>query len=208
MNEEIQASARLVTPETLEEINRVVEEFRVAFSSKMAAISNPRPRRKAVKNVLSALFAALMLSVLPAAALAWTPITITRVIDGDTIAARFSGTGDEIRIRLYGIDAPEKKQPFGQAATRELQSLLAGGNAEMETKDKDRYGRIVALIRVGGRDINERMIMEGYAWVYTKYCRESFCGSWRSYEEAARAAGRGLWRDKNPVPPWEWRHPH
>lgn len=153
---------------------------------------------------LPLILAALLLA-LPAAALAWAPITITRVIDGDTVAARINGQGDEIRIRLYGIDAPEKKQPYGQRATQALKSLIAGKRAEMEVVDRDRYGRIVALIRADGRDINGQMVAAGMAWVYPRYCRAACCGQWQMGENSARAAGFGLWRDNNPIPPWEWR---
>ena len=143
---------------------------------------------------------------MPVSALAWTPIVITRVVDGDTIRARIGGESEEIRIRLYGIDAPERRQPYGQQATRAMKSLTNGEQAEMEVMDKDRYGRTVALIRVGGQDINERMVADGYAWVYPRYCRAAFCGGWRSLEKAARAAKRGLWQDDDAMPPWKWRH--
>ena len=152
-----------------------------------------------------AILVVLPLIHIPSLALAWTPIAITRVIDGDTIAARIDGQGDEIRVRLYGIDAPEKKQPYGQAATQELRGMTQGA-AEMEIYDKDRYGREVAVVRVSGVNINERMIATGYAWYYIKYCRASFCPAWRSLEEEARSAGRGLWASPSATPPWEWRH--
>ena len=129
---------------------------------------------------------------------------MTRIIDGDTIAARIGGQGQEIRIRLYGIDAPEKKQAYGQQATRALKTLISG-TVEMDVMDTDRYGRTVALIRAGGKDVNGKMVAAGMAWIYPKYCRAAFCDEWKSLESAARNARLGLWRDTNPIPPWEWR---
>ena len=153
-----------------------------------------------------AVILAALLFILPSSALAWTPITITRVVDGDTIAARAYGIGAEIRIRLYGIDCPEKKQPYGQRATETLKSMISGKRAEMDAKDTDRYGRTVALVRANGKGINEQMLTSGYAWVYTKYCKASFCDDWRALEESARSGRLGLWQDPKPMPPWEWRH--
>ena len=147
-----------------------------------------------------------LLLILTSLAQAATPITITRVVDGDTVAARIDGQGQEIRIRLYGIDAPEKRQAYGQQATQALQSLTSGRKAEMEAMDKDRYGRTVAMIRTDkGKDVNGEMVASGMAWVYPRYCRASVCGRWEMLERSARAAKLGLWRDKNPIAPWEWR---
>ncbi|MCL2459671.1 MAG: thermonuclease family protein [Desulfobulbus sp.] len=147
-----------------------------------------------------------LLLILTSLAQAATPITITRVVDGDTVAARIDGQGQEIRIRLYGIDAPEKRQAYGQQATQALQSLTSGRKAEMEAMDKDRYGRTVAMIRTDkGKDVNGEMVASGMAWVYPRYCRASVCGRWEMLERSARAAKFGLWRDKNPIAPWEWR---
>ena len=70
----------------------------------------------------------------------------------------------------------------------------------------DRYGKTVALIRLeDGKVLNEEIVRTGFAWVYERYCRKTICGEWKKLEEEARAAGLGLWKDKDPVPPWEFR---
>ena len=127
------------------------------------------------------------------------PATVT---DGDSL--KVSGQ----RIRLFGIDAPESKQTCvaggqrwrcGRSATRALRSHIAGRPVVCAERDRDRYGRIVAVCRVGGEDINAWMVSQGMAVAYTKYSR-AYVGQQRS----AKAARRGLWRGDF-VAPWDWR---
>ena len=125
-----------------------------------------------------------------------------RVIDGDTLEIR--GT----RIRLHGIDAPESAQrcraagrawPCGREATRALSGRIAGRPVVCEERDRDRYGRSVAVCRAGGEDVNAWMARAGWAFAYRKYSH-----SYVAEERAAKAAGRGIWRGEV-VAPWEWR---
>ena len=131
-------------------------------------------------------------------------IRVVGVTDGDTLKAILGG--QEIKIRLYGIDAPESKQDFGQAATTALKQITTGRTITAKVMDTDRYGRSVAIIHADGIDVNEAMVSSGYAWVYQQYCTQSFCQGWQRNEQVARSSGRGLWKDNNPTPPWEWRH--
>lgn len=127
---------------------------------------------------------------------------VVGVTDGDTI--KVLADREQIKIRLYGIDTPEKKQDFGQAATRKIKSLLTS-SVSVEEKDIDRYGRTVGIVYTStGTNVNEEMVKAGYAWVYRKYCRSSFCSDWLDLESSARNNKMGLWQQKA-VPPWEWR---
>jgi micrococcal nuclease len=124
------------------------------------------------------------------------------ITDGDTIKVVVDR--EQIKIRLYGIDTPEKKQAFGQAATRFIKSLLSPF-VTVEEKDIDRYGRTVGVVYSStGTNVNEEMVKAGYAWIYRKYCRSSFCSDWLEMESNARNNKIGLWQQKA-VPPWEWR---
>jgi micrococcal nuclease len=125
------------------------------------------------------------------------------ITDGDTI--RVLRDGVSVPVRLDGIDAPEKKQPFG-ARSREFAGALAFGKVvTVETKGTDRYRRIIGRVVLNsGRVLNEEMLKAGMAWVYVKYCRDQ-----RYYEIEAEFRNRrvGLWTDLEPVAPWEWRKP-
>ena len=135
---------------------------------------------------------------LPAAALSGQP----RVIDGDTIDM------GKTRVRLHGVDAPESGQscvasgarwPCGRLATRALARRLGDGQLECEERDRDRYGRIVAVCRQDGRDINAWLVAEGWALAYRRYSR-----AYVDEEQRARAARKGMWRGAF-VAPWDWR---
>lgn len=153
-------------------------------------------------KALSFLFAALFV-VLHVVAHAATPVRVVGVSDGDTI--RVVADGQQIRIRLHGIDAPENRQPFSQMATKGLRSLLAGRQVSIEPMDTDRYGRIVAMVYADGLNINQALVANGWAWVFPKYCTQSFCEQWRQAEASAKASQKGLWKERSPTPPWEWR---
>ncbi len=151
------------------------------------------------------LLRAILLALLFAAAPAWAaePVVVVGVTDGDTI--KVVRQGRQERIRLHGIDAPESKQPFGRSATRALGDLLRDRAVSIEPTSTDRYGRIVALVYAGDDVVNREMVRLGRAWVWPRYCRQDYCAAWRRDQDAARSARRGLWRDKSPTPPWQWR---
>lgn len=129
---------------------------------------------------------------------------VVSVADGDTITI-LTATNQQIKIRLYGIDTPERGQEFGQKAKQFTSALVHGKLVEVKTYDTDRYGRTVGVVMIEGKNVNEEIIRTGYAWQYQKYCSEPFCQEWRKLEEGARSQRIGLWYDKNPTPPWEWR---
>lgn len=126
------------------------------------------------------------------------------VTDGDTI--KVLRDGKQVKIRLYGIDCPEKRQAFGQKAKQFTADLVAGKMVDVEDLDIDRYGRTVGMVRVGKMNVNEEIVRSGYGWVYRKYCKKHpLYQEWLELENMARIGKKGLWQDPMPVPPWEWR---
>jgi endonuclease YncB( thermonuclease family) len=126
------------------------------------------------------------------------------VADGDTITVMHNGKSE--RIRLHGIDCPESGQDFGKRAKQYTSGMVFGKTVTIEKTDTDGYGRTVAMVYAGGKCVNEDLIRAGFAWVFTKYCKENFCTSWKSLENEARFAGTGLWAHGSPISPWEYRY--
>jgi micrococcal nuclease len=143
------------------------------------------------------------LLISPLTAHAWMAKVVS-VTDGDTIKV-FNAEQGQVKIRLYGIDTPEKGQPYGKAAGKHLASLIAGARVEVESVTKDRYGRTVGIVWDSEANINQEMVRSGYAWVYQKYCDRPFCDYWLALEKEAKTGKIGLWQEPKPVPPWEWR---
>ncbi len=115
---------------------------------------------------------------------------------------------ERYKIRLQGIDAPERKQAFSKNAKEYLSSLVTSETVQVAWNKRDRYKRIVGKIIHQGKDINLEMVRAGMAWWYRKYAREQNSGDRVLYEAAetdARENRRGLWVDPQPVAPWEWR---
>ncbi|WP_243358343.1 thermonuclease family protein [Fundidesulfovibrio terrae] len=128
--------------------------------------------------------------------------TVQRVHDGDTV------TVDDVRVRLYGIDAPELDQPGGKEARQYLASLAQDRAVEVLPRDVDAYGRTVGVLLLlpGRQDLNAAMVKAGHAWVYKQYCRD--CTALTISETWARLQGLGLWAKEGPVAPWVWRNKH
>lgn len=150
----------------------------------------------------------LFAAILPLAAGAETLTgRVVKVADGDTVTL-LDANHQQHRIRLAGIDAPEKAQPFGQRSKERLGAMAFGKTVAAECGKHDRYGRVVCKILVAGRDACLDQVKSGMAWHYRAYEREQTPADRVAYgkaEREARAAGRGLWRDAVPVPPWDWR---
>ena len=133
---------------------------------------------------------------------------VVGVADGDTITV-LDADKVQHKIRLSGIDAPEKKQAFGNRSKKSLSALAFDKTVNVETEKRDRYGRQIGKVLVDGRDVNLVQVERGMAWFYRQYQRDQAPNDRRLYEaaeDAARADKRGLWRDDGPVPPWEFRH--
>lgn len=133
---------------------------------------------------------------------------VVGVADGDTITV-LDGDKAQHKIRLAGIDAPEKKQPFGNRSKESLSELAYDKTVTVETDKRDKYGRQVGKVLVNGQDVNLVQVERGMAWFYRQYQREQSPNDRRLYEaaeDAAKAVRRGLWRDADPMPPWDFRH--
>lgn len=133
---------------------------------------------------------------------------VVGVADGDTITV-LDADKVQHKIRLAGIDAPEKKQAFGNRSKESLSDLVFDKTVNVETDKRDRYRREIGKVLVNGRDVNLVQVERGMAWFYRQYQREQSPNDRKLYEaaeDAAKAGRRGLWRDTDPVPPWEFRH--
>jgi endonuclease YncB( thermonuclease family) len=126
---------------------------------------------------------------------------VVAIADGDTLTL-LDGSNEQRRIRLAGIDAPEKGQAFGTKAREDLAAKLFRQTVRVDVIDVDRYHREVGRIYLGERFINMEMVRDGFAWRYVQYDKP---GEFTAAEDDARAHRRGLWADPNPTPPWEWR---
>ncbi|MBL8309474.1 MAG: thermonuclease family protein [Burkholderiales bacterium] len=139
----------------------------------------------------------------------WADVTglVVGVSDGDTITV-LDESKTQHKIRLAGIDAPEKKQAFGQRSKEHLSDLVYRKTVTVEGNKTDRYGRTVGKVLVDGVDANLEQVKAGFAWHYKQYQREQKKADRALYsaaEDEAREAKRGLWRDPSPTPPWEFR---
>ena len=143
--------------------------------------------------------------MLAVAAVAAEPATLTgkvvSVHDGDTLRV-LDAAGTQHKVRLQGIDAPETKQAFGTKARNRLADLTLGKAVTVRVHGRDRYGRTLGTVEAAGQDANRQMVADGMAWHYVEYSTDAGLAQ---AERDARAAGRGLWADKAPVAPWDWR---
>jgi micrococcal nuclease len=128
-------------------------------------------------------------------------LRVVGVHDGDTLTG-LNDQKEQVKVRLDAIDAPELGQPFGRASKKALSDKVFGKDVVVTVKTKDRYGRTVGHVLIDKRDINLEMLEEGMAWHYKKYDHNKRLSE---AEESARAAKKGLWQDRDPEPPWDWR---
>ncbi len=127
---------------------------------------------------------------------------VVGVFEGDIISVMREGKA--VKVRLHGIDCPEKKQPYGTRAKQYTSDLAFGKEVTIWGKTKDRYGHIVGeVILPDGKNLNWEIVDTGLAWWYQKFAPNDW--TLKALEAGARAKNRGLWADKNPIPPWEWR---
>ena len=126
---------------------------------------------------------------------------VVGVVDGDTITVLVGV--EPKRVRLAGIDAPEKGQAFGQRAKQATSRLVFGRTVRVVVRGQDRYGRTLGEVLLpDGKSVNKRLVGEGWAWHYTSYSKGQRLAE---LEAAARRSRRGLWVDPRAVPPWEFR---
>lgn len=124
------------------------------------------------------------------------------IADGDTVVIRRNGRKE--KVRLFGVDCPEKRQAFGPDASQFTHLVTLNTNVTVVPVHQDRYGRVVAyLILENGRNFNYLLVSEGLAWWFRRYAPNDFQFAGR--EILARLKGKGLWLEASPVPPWEYR---
>ena len=127
--------------------------------------------------------------------------TVVKVIDGDTFDMIFEEK--KIRVRMFGIDSPERGQAFNVKAKEFTASVIAGKEVSVIIRNKDRYERFVCDVYVGDSTyVNAEIVKAGYAWHFTRYSDDV---QFTELQEEARNDKRGLWQDSNPVAPWEFR---
>lgn len=125
---------------------------------------------------------------------------VISVMDGDTIKVLVNSR--QIKVRLFGIDAPERKQAYGKQSEKTLKSLVWKKQVKVQVKDTDQYGRIVGVVFLNDLNVNLEMVRRGMAWVYRDFNRDE---TYLEAEAIARKSEVGLWREKDPTPPWIFR---
>lgn len=132
---------------------------------------------------------------------------VVGMADGDTVTV-LDEQREQHKVRLAGIDAPERSQPFGRHSKEALSDMVFGKAVSVEWNKVDRYGRIIGKIVVEASDVNLRLVEAGLAWWYRKYAVEQSAADQRLYAQAEDVAKReqlGLWNESEPVAPWDWR---
>ncbi len=126
---------------------------------------------------------------------------VVSVQDGDTLTVRVAG--QPVKVRLAGIDAPERDQPFGEKSRQSLSRMALNQTASVAVRKIDDYGRTIGAVTVAGLNVEAEQVQRGLAWVYRQYSHDP---QLLALEAEAKAARRGLWAEANPMPPWDWRH--
>ncbi len=152
-------------------------------------------------------FLALALCLTPAAYAETIVGRVVAVSDGDTLIV-LDASNTQHKIRLSGIDAPERRQSFGEVSKQNLARLVFGKTVVVDWANRDRYRRIVGKVIVSRTDANLAQVKAGLAWHYRQYLKTQPAADRLSYaaaERRARTKRLGLWADAAPVPPWEFR---
>lgn len=155
-------------------------------------------------------FAVALIALVPSFAFAETSryqATVIGIADGDTIKV-LDANKQQHKIRLQGVDAPEKSQAFGKASRLHLSQLVFSKTVTIEYEKMDRYNRQVGKVLVNGIDANLAQVRNGMAWHYKKFEKEQSLEDRNEYstaEQRARSSGLGLWVEDKPLPPWEYR---
>jgi endonuclease YncB( thermonuclease family) len=126
---------------------------------------------------------------------------VERVVDGDTLQV-VAGVGNRVKVRLWGLDAPEQAQPYGSAATQIARELAAGEPVVVKVRDTDPYGRIVGRVQTNDFDVGRSLVLSGVAWHQRNYPTSERLVE---LEKEARRRENGFWEQEHPVPPWHFR---
>lgn len=126
---------------------------------------------------------------------------VIKIADGDSFTLLLNN-GQKERVRLFGIDCPERMQPFSNVAKQTLSGMIFNKKITVYYQDKDRYDRVLGEVVIDGRHVNQEMVQQGMAWHYKKYSDSELLSN---FEAEARKLNLGLWADSNPIPPWKFR---
>lgn len=126
---------------------------------------------------------------------------IVKVTDGDTVVL-LDSANTQHKIRLDGIDCPERGQPYGTKATDFVKNIAAGKRANVEWEKKDRYGRILGVLIVDNVNVNKELLRSGLAWHYKHFNTDKELAE---LEQTAKDKKLNIWSDKNPIEPYRWR---
>jgi endonuclease YncB( thermonuclease family) len=168
-------------------------------------VKAPAPLRFA--RALALLLFALPFLAAPSAPAAELYGKVIAVADGDTITVLDEAHATH-KVRLAGIDAPERRQAYGDRARQHLSELVYARTVAVSWSKRDRYGRIVGLVRIGAVDAGLEQVRSGWAWHYKQYRAEQKPADRLRYaraEDEARERRAGLWSEPDPTPPWEYR---
>lgn len=135
----------------------------------------------------------------------FSPILSPKIFDGDSFDVTYNG--EKIHVRLYGIDSPEKTQAYSNVSHKMLSSLLQENTIiHLEILYQDKYKRAVSIVHFeDGSTAQDILLNAGLTWVYKQYCDREICNEWHELEKNTQQNKIGLWQDKNPTPPWQWR---
>lgn len=130
-------------------------------------------------------------------------VKVIAVLDGDTIMVLRDGA--KVKIRMANIDAPEKDQAFGMQSRQSLLEMVLKKQVHINSQAVDQYGRVVGLVSLDGRSINEEQVRRGMAWEYSHFHSDR---GYIALQSEAQQARRGLWGQSSPLAPWQWRKTH
>jgi endonuclease YncB( thermonuclease family) len=144
----------------------------------------------------------ILLSIIPYRVWAWSG-KVVGVASGELITV--VRNGEPVTVLLYGIDCPEEQQPFSHEAQQFTAKMVLGKSAEIEQIREDKQGRIVAIVAVEKRLLNEELVKAGLGWVYSHSCNWPICETWKALQLRAKLDKRGLWQETEPTAPWVFR---
>lgn len=136
--------------------------------------------------------------------------TCTWVCDGDTVYVQISPS-TRIKVRIAGQDAPEHGQQYGGESKKFLIRLVYKNKVSVQIIDRDQYGRLVGIVKCGGKDVALEILKAGLAWCYDAYLGNlprQYANAYKKAANEAKKERRGLWRSDNQIPPWVWRKEH
>lgn len=154
-----------------------------------------------VRSILI-LISLLLIDVTITAVAAQTTGKVVSVADGDTITLLLPGKQQE-KVRLEGIDCPEKRQPFGTRAKQFTSKLVFGKEVSIKRYETDRYGRTIGRVYIDGKCLNKELLKAGLAWHYKKYSSDQ---EFAALEARARQQKIGVWGSQNAIAPWQFRN--